>query len=139
MVNMKDKITKTFPTELNGKQLIRFPRNIAINKDERVIYVSDYGTLTVTCPSIEGQVKAYYKHGNTWSPRGVAVSNDGVVYVCDYHNDVIHILTADLKVMGVIDGKRFGIRNPDGLAYCQRERKLYVGLQNSKELVVLKF
>ena len=63
------------------------------------------------------------------SADAVTADGEGRVYVCDYNNDVIHVLSErDGSYLGVIDIEAAGIqaRNPIKIAWHQESESLVV-------------
>ena len=72
-----------------------FPVGIAI--DNNNLYISENCNHRISVFTSEGQfVKSFGKKGCSFGeftfPRGLALDHDGMLYVCDYHNNSIHII-----------------------------------------------
>ena len=56
----------------------------------------------VYCFDFNGNPKFKYKNKDNFYPRGVAVDGYGSIFVCDYYNHVIHIISPTGNALRVI-------------------------------------
>ena len=90
-----------FTEEMNG------PDGICIQVSR--VYVTQRGSDSVTMYSTEGRfIKSVGKKGDKelefdW-PRGIAVSSDNIVYICDWANNRIQCLDSKLTFNSIVSG-----------------------------------
>ena len=56
----------------------------------------------VYCFDFNGNPKFKYKNKDYFNPRGVAVDGYGSIFVCDYNNHVIHVISPTGNALRVI-------------------------------------
>ena len=56
----------------------------------------------VFCFDFNGNPKFKYKGKDNFYPRGVAVDGYGSIFVCDYNNDAIHVISPTGNALRVI-------------------------------------
>ena len=76
-----------------GRGELDFPIGIALDPSNNHVYVSEGNNHRISVFTCEGQfVTSFGATVERFDPRGLAVDNSGVVYVCDYgHNNCIQM------------------------------------------------
>ena len=76
-----------------GRDELRYPTGIALDPSSKHVYVSDSGNHRISVFTCEGQfVTTFGANVVEFNPRGLAVDDCGVVYVCDFDtNGNVHI------------------------------------------------
>ncbi|XP_060601542.1 uncharacterized protein LOC132754832 [Ruditapes philippinarum] len=88
----------TILTTIDGKNIFKSPWYITCNRSS--IYVSDWNINTVTRLNWQGDVVGSYS-GMSES-KGMSLSDDGTVYVCDYGRNVIQEISGDCSTGKVV-------------------------------------
>ncbi|XP_052782126.1 uncharacterized protein LOC128218489 [Mya arenaria] len=136
LMDMKGKVKKSVGTDSSGKPLFMFPEYLTVTRKGHTppaIYVSDRGTNTITKLSISLDVLETYTDSILQSPRGLAVVGDNQLLVC-YSNNILLLDTLTGKITQLL-GKEEGIQWPNSVAYCQKQKMVFIaccsGLNNS--------
>ena len=89
------KFLRMFGKRGKGRGELNFPIGIALDPSSKHVYISDYDNNRISVFTCEGQfVTSFGADVVGFDPRGLAVDNCGVVYVCDFNintNGNIHI------------------------------------------------
>ena len=103
------------------------PYNITVSSSGEKIFVSDGGTDTVTCMSVDGRVIYTYKGGSRRGPRGLLCDSEDNILVCGRDSNNVQVLTADGKrhstLLTASDGL---IKDPRSIAYRDSDNTLLV-------------
>ncbi|XP_053389552.1 uncharacterized protein LOC128552530 [Mercenaria mercenaria] len=130
-------ILRVLDKDILGNKLFISPRNIALSFGERSLYVSDTGRDMVIKTSLEGKVETVYKDKDLKYPRGIAVDEDGSVFVCGERSNNIHQLAPDLSKIGItLESK--DIQSPLSVAVfnCRASKCLFVGMASNTKIEV---
>jgi hypothetical protein len=130
ILSMSGKIVKTFDNHDYGQDMFIEPWYIIVSPDNTLIYVSDWYKHTVTCLTIEGEVKAVFIDDQLKIPRQLAVDEYGSIYVSGAKFKNIHQLSSDLTEVQILSNKSHGLNQPESVAFCQNTKRLFVGLPN---------
>ena len=76
-----------------GRGELNWPTGITLDPSSKHVYISESNNHRISVFTCEGQfVTSFGADVERFSPRGLAVDNCGVVYVCDFYaNSNIHI------------------------------------------------
>ena len=88
------KFLRLFGKYGRGKGELDWPTNIALDPSSKHVYISEMNNHRISVFTCEGQFVTSFGEGvKRFDPRGLAVDNCGVVYVCDFRfaNHCIHI------------------------------------------------
>jgi hypothetical protein len=133
ILDMDGTVLRTIQTDSNSKQLFTSCYGIAISKNHKTIYVSDYGKESVTCFTLEGQLITIYRDKDLIKPWGVTADNEDNVYVCStgLGNNCIHRLSNECNQLQVF---------PDVKVQCafHTNNQLFVGSHTSVRIYNLK-
>ena len=88
------KFLRMFGKRGKGRGELDLPMNIALDPSSKHVYISEDDNHHISVFTCEGQfVTSFGADIERFSPRGLAVDNCGVVYVCDFHtNGTVHVL-----------------------------------------------
>ncbi|XP_060594903.1 uncharacterized protein LOC132749204 [Ruditapes philippinarum] len=128
ILDMSGKVLKTLDKDHHGKCLFVNPHHLTISADNTVIYVSDLEKNCVISLTFDGKVKAIYNDDQLKGPYQLTIDRSGAVFVCGRLSDNIHQLSPDLSKMKILLDKEQeqGINGPVGVAYGQKNNRLYV-------------
>ena len=88
----KGKFLRMFGKHGKGEDKLKRPSGIALDPSSKHVYISESDNHRISVFTCEGQFVTIFGSGVKWfSPRGLAVDNGGVVYVCDFHNSQINV------------------------------------------------
>jgi DNA-binding beta-propeller fold protein YncE len=110
--------------DMDGKVLtkiiniFRSPLHVATSSSS--IFVSDWGTKSVTRLSWKGEVIGSY--GGMGFPSGLALSDDGTIFVCDNMKNVIEEIAEDCSAGTVVVKE---IKSPYVVCWCAERKELY--------------
>jgi hypothetical protein len=108
----------TVLTTIDGKNIFQYPRYITCNRSS--IYVSDWGMKTVTRLNWQGDVIGSYSGMS--DPKGMSLSEDGTVFVCDWGRNVIEEISGDCSTGKVV---LKDLKRPGAVCWCGETKKLY--------------
>ncbi|XP_060554351.1 E3 ubiquitin-protein ligase TRIM33-like [Ruditapes philippinarum] len=108
----------TILTTIDGKNIFKDPEYITCNRSS--IYVSDWKMKTVTRLNWQGDVIGSYS-GMSKS-RGMSLSDDGTVFVCDNERNVIEEISEDCSTGKVV---LENLNDPYTVCWCGETKKLY--------------
>ena len=106
---------------------------VAIRGDR--VYVADTWNGRIEAFTLTGERKAEAGTGELYGPRGVALSADGRVWVCDTGNNRVVVYDADLKVLASIGKKGAGrseLDQPVGIARGEKDRMFVADSANRR-------
>jgi uncharacterized protein YxjI len=116
----------TLLTKIDEKNIFKEPYYVTCNKSS--IYVSDRIMKSVTRLNWQGDVIGSYSC--TGEPRGISLSDDGTVFVCDWDRDVIEEISEDCSTGKVVLQDVF---DPFAVYWSEETRKLYFSCYMSDE------
>ncbi|XP_060603201.1 uncharacterized protein LOC132756212 [Ruditapes philippinarum] len=96
---------------------------IAVRKDSKLLYISDYLNDSIVSVSLQGKVTATYKHTDLSAPRGMLMLDDGSLLVCCY-NGTIHKVNGDLKQGKIMHKDKTRLQS---ICYSSCYNEVYVG------------
>ena len=82
VLDLQGKITRRLGINQDGSRLFCQPCYITVSDSGEKIFVSDYGTNTITCLTPSGTVIYTYKDDDMRGPRGLICDSDDNVLVC---------------------------------------------------------
>jgi hypothetical protein len=118
----------TILTTIDGKNIFKYPSFITCNRSS--IYVSDWGMKTVTRLNWQGDVIGTCSYSGMSEPKGMSLSDDGTVFVCDNLRNVIEEISGDCSTGKVVLQDR---KNPLAVCWCGETKKLYYSCFNLNE------
>jgi hypothetical protein len=114
-------------TTIDGNNIFKEPLYITCNRSS--IYVSDNGMKTVTRLNWQGDVIGSYR-GMSW-PRGMSLSDDGTVFVCDYNRNVIEEVSGNCSTGNAV---LKDLKSPYAVCWCEETKKLYFSGRHGDEI-----
>ncbi|XP_060565735.1 transcription intermediary factor 1-alpha-like [Ruditapes philippinarum] len=102
--------------------------DIAVVPNSQMFYVGNsYRNNSVFKYDFDGNLIATYKDKDLVDVRGLEVTRDGTVLVCNWTGDgSIHMITPDCKKIKELKDSRH-VRYPLCVTYCNKTNKLFVG------------
>lgn len=119
-------VIKTISKTPDGHTMFKCPQNIAVTPDGNFIYITDRITCNVTKLAYDGRVIAIYDDRDLCSPEGIVATSDGTVIVCNYKNNMLHLVSPSCKKIKIIRPLSDDVLCPTAIGYCEERNKLYV-------------
>ena len=141
VMDLAGKVIHTLSTDVKGESLFITPFYVTVSKGEsgEVIYVSDFGTNTITKVSMKGKVISTYKHENWGRLHGLLYVGQSQLLVSNWRGDSIDVVSEDGKHIGTLLDSTHGIKYPYALCYCASQETLYISsCDNECPVVVFK-
>ena len=118
------KQTAFFQKDSKGEMLFRCAQHIASNSLDNVLYISrQHMLLAVT---MTGKVVFRYRHEKLEYPTGVAVDNQGYLYVCGKDSHNVHQLTKNGEFLRILFSKNDDLTSPRGICFQPDGDKILV-------------
>ena len=122
------KVPISTPTKIINN--LNIPTGVTINQKEKII-VTEYGSSCVSIFSPTGEKLQSFgskgsAHGQFSKPWGVAVDDDGNIYVADTGNKSIQKFTSDGKFITATENKRGQLSSPQGIVIHPHNKKVYI-------------
>ena len=111
---------------------------IAISSSGEKLFVSDYGTNTITCMSVDGHAIYTYKDNELSRPEGLHCDGEDNVFVCGTNSHNVQVITADGKKFGTLLSSSDGLKIPRAISYSKIEDAVIVGCYGSDKLIICK-
>lgn len=123
-------VLQSFLSGPDEQRLFVEPYCIALSPNHDMIYVTDVGKHCVVVMALDGSLKITYNVcddglRHAW---GLVVDKTDTVYVCGASSNDIYQFTADLTKVQVMIDSQYGLKNPQCLAYNNKNNKLFVGM-----------
>ncbi|XP_060564058.1 uncharacterized protein LOC132723371 [Ruditapes philippinarum] len=115
-------------TTIDGKNIFKNPYYVTSNSN--AIYVSDVNMNILT--KINWHCKVIGSYSRTGKPRGMALSEDGTVFVCDKERNVIEEILEDCSTGKVVLKTA---KSPYAVCWCGETQKLYYSCYAEDEKV----
>ncbi|XP_060561848.1 uncharacterized protein LOC132721544 [Ruditapes philippinarum] len=115
----------TILTTIDGKNIFKSPYYVTCNRSS--IYLSDREMKTVTRFNWQGDVIGSYS--GMCTPRGISLSDDGSVFVCDNGRNVIEEISEDSSTGKVV---LENLNDPYTVGWCGETKKLYYSCRSVK-------
>ena len=111
------------------------PRHTIRLKDGSLLFCHGYGTskYRVCIASADGRIQLEHgendepKSNGHYSPTHLAVDNKGFIYVCDFFNNRVIILNAELEFVKELIPPHIGLQQPFRLCLDESKERLHVG------------
>lgn len=126
ILDMHGRIIKTLSKDRNGKHLFKCPQNLASTPDGDYLYVTDRVTCDVTKITFDGEIVATYDDPTLCSPEGIAVTSDGTLIVCNYKNNMLHLVSPECEKLKILKPLTDDVLCPTAICYCEKRNRLYV-------------
>ncbi|XP_045168887.2 E3 ubiquitin-protein ligase TRIM71-like [Mercenaria mercenaria] len=106
-------------------KMFAWPSYIALSKDCKSMYVSDFHNQSVYELTIDGHLKNTYEGEYLYRPRGLAITNDGNIVVCcpDQNSTVSMIIT---KTGEILNFPVQHVQKPFTLLLCEDQNKMFI-------------
>ena len=127
VLGLDGKVKRRLGVNQDGSFMFKSPQYITVNSSGEKIFVSDWGTHTVTCMSVDGRVIYTYKDGSMRGPRGLLCDSEDNILVCGANSNNVQVLTADGKRHCTLLTESDGLEYPHLIAYRDSDNTLLVG------------
>ena len=117
ILDIDGKLKRKVSVEQDGSFLFSYRYYLTVSKTSGKLYVSDYGTSTVTCMMPNGSVAYQYRDPDLAVPRGICVDNEDNIIVCGHNSNNVHVVCADGTKSHIIQTSKDGITSPFSVAY----------------------
>ena len=117
--------------------MIKTPLYIAVSAFSGKIFITDWGTKTLTCLTSDGQLVYQYKDQMLDRLRGILVDSADNVLLCDSRSHTIVVITPDGRKHGTLLSGKDGIKRPVTLAYRTRDNTVIVGCYETDQLACI--
>ncbi|XP_060566874.1 uncharacterized protein LOC132725709 [Ruditapes philippinarum] len=99
---------------------------IAVRKDSKLLYISDFGNNSITSVSfnLQGELMATYRHTDLRGPNGMLMLGDGALLVCCSGTGTIHKVNGHLNQGKIIYKDKTSLKS---ICYSSRYDEVYVG------------
>jgi len=134
VVTTDGKVSHQFDKE-GTSQHFKWPDFLTTSVDN-LIYVSDYGTNTITRLNSSLQLLQTFPSPLLSWPRGIISISPDQLLVCSYYNGRIVVLNTRTGKSSILLGYQDGIVCPWSLIYCPEQKKLYVAKYQTDKLNV---
>ena len=135
VLGLDGKVKRRLGVNQDRSFMFTAPYYITVNSSGEKIFVSDIGTDTVTCMSVDGRVIYTYKDDSMRRPWGLLCDSEDNILVCGRDSDNVQVLTADGKRHSTLLTESDGLKNPRSIAYRDSDNTLFVGCYNSDHLL----
>ncbi|XP_052780371.1 uncharacterized protein LOC128217327 [Mya arenaria] len=129
LMDMKGKVKKSADKDSSGNPLFNCPDYLTVTRESQtppVIYVSDWGTHTITKLSMSLEVLQTYQDPILRSPQGLTAIGDNQLLVSGKGSDNILLLDTLTSKVTQLLGKEEGIESPCSVAYCSLKKMMFI-------------
>ena len=116
----------------DGSFQFRSPYHFNVSPSGKKLFVSDYGTNTVTCMTMDNHVIYQYRDGEMKCPGGLYCDSGDNILVCGDRSNNIQLITADGKKHRTLVSSKDGLVYPNSLSYRESDDTLIVGMVDNK-------
>ena len=115
-----------FQKDAKGEMLFQRAQHIAADDINNILYVSDGRQHHVIAITMTGQLVFRYRHEKLEYPTGVAVDNQGHLYICGKDSSNVHQLSKDGHFLRILFNKKDNIASPRGICFQPDGDKILV-------------
>ncbi|PVD27658.1 hypothetical protein C0Q70_12825 [Pomacea canaliculata] len=127
VINQSGDVVKSFNVDSAGNAIFVEPRYVTFTGDGNYV-VTDVATNTVKCISPEGRLLFAYQPSGAHvlrKPQGLCIDNIGNIFVADYGNSRIQLVTSEGAFQRFVLARESGIHRPVAI-YMSSTSKLVV-------------
>ncbi|KAL4235003.1 hypothetical protein ACF0H5_006642 [Mactra antiquata] len=118
ILDMKGTVLKSFAGSNPETELFKWPGYISvITEPKQWIYVSDKERDTVTRMTMDGQIDQSFFGQNMKGPRGVAIDDNGFVFVCGRNSNTLCQILFKTKSVERLLERKDGLKQPHCLMW----------------------
>ncbi|XP_076457439.1 E3 ubiquitin-protein ligase TRIM56-like [Babylonia areolata] len=114
VINRQGDVIRGFNADASGSAIFSVPRYVTFSREGNYV-ISDVATNTVKCISPEGSLVYSYQPGGAHvlkSPQGLCVDNIGNVFIADYGNSRVQLVTGEGAFQRFVLARESGIKRP---------------------------
>ena len=111
------KQTAFFQKDSHGDMLFRCAQHITANSLDNILYVSDSRQHTLLAITMKGTIVFRYRHEKLEHPTGVAIDNQGNLYVCGKDSNNVHQISKHGKFLRILFSKKDDLTSPRGICF----------------------
>ena len=138
VLGLDGKVKRRLGVDENGAFMFTAPYYITVNSSGKTIFISDMGTNTVTCMSVDGGIIYTYNDDSMKSPMGLLCDSEDNILVFGWHSHNAQVLTADGKRHCTLMTEDDGLAMPNCIAYRDIDKTLFVGCDYNIDLLSFK-
>ena len=138
VLDLQGNVKRRLGTNPDGTYLFTNPNYITVSASGEKVFVSDWGTHTVTCLTPSGTVIYTYKDDDMSHPRGLICDSGDNFLVCVGIPNNVHTISPDGNKYHTLLTSKDGLRGPSSIAYKESEDTLIVGCRGSDKLLLFK-
>ena len=135
VLGLDGEVKRRLGVNQDGSFMFTSPFYITVNSSGEKIFVSDWGTDTITCMSVDDRVIYTYKDDSRRGPRGLLSDSEDNILVCGARSNNVQVLTADGKRLCHLLTASDGLKTPYSIAYRDSNNTLLVGCFDSDHLL----
>ena len=120
------KLTGFFQKDTQGEMLFHCAQHITSDKLSNTLYVSNSRQHTLLAITMKGTVAFRYRHESLEFPTGVAIDNQGNLYVCGKDSNNVQQVTKTGQFLRVLLNKKDNLNSPRGISFQPDGDKILV-------------
>ena len=122
-----------------GSSLFRKPEYVAVSRSGNKIFVSDWGTNTVSCLTSDGKIVYQYSYYvGLEQTHGLFVDYNGNIIICNHSRNSVQVITAAGEKHKTLLSHDDGISEPRCVTFRPSDGTLVVGCWSSDNLLEYK-
>ena len=138
VLDLQGNIKRRLGINQDGSYLFTSPCYITVSDSGEKIFVSDFGTHTITCLTPSGTVIYTYKDDELKRPYGLICDSGDNVLVCGWYSHNVHTISPDGNKYRTLLTSQDGLSYPCSITYKESENTLIVGCEDSNKLLLFK-
>ena len=119
-------LTAFFQKDAQGEKLFRCAQHITSDNLSSILYVSSARQHTLLAITMTGRVVFRYRHESLEFPTGVAIDNQGNLYVCGKDSNNVQQVSKDGQFLRILLSKKDSLNSPRGICFQPDGDKILV-------------
>ncbi|XP_050416946.2 E3 ubiquitin-protein ligase TRIM71-like [Patella vulgata] len=127
VVDLDGVILKSFNADGSGEAIFQEPRYVTFSREGNYV-ITDVTQNCVKCISSDGRLLFQYQPDGSHilrHPQGICIDNIGNIFIVDYSNSRIHLITCDGYFQRFVMGRESGLVRPVAI-HITRSNKLII-------------